>query len=93
MDIACRQRYKQGFRFARWRAVLLIKDSSGATPSSIAVQENANTLARFASICQQNGLVPIVEPEVLMDGAFPIEIAASVTEMVLATVFKVKVMT
>jgi fructose-bisphosphate aldolase class I len=90
LDVRVKHHYEQGFRFAKWRAVLIIKDSSGATPSNIAVQDNANTLARFASICQQNGLVPVVEPEVIMDGDFPIEIAAVCTETVLAACFKVR---
>ena len=68
----CAAYYKQGARFAKWRAVLHIKDTIGATPSDCAIQENAMTLARYASICQANGLVPIVEPEVLMDGDFSI---------------------
>mmetsp|Transcript_2326 Transcript_2326/g.1671 ORF Transcript_2326/g.1671 Transcript_2326/m.1671 type:complete len:361 (+) Transcript_2326:36-1118(+) len=88
LDKRCAAYYAAGARFAKWRAVLHIKDSSGATPSALAIQENADTLARYASICQQNGLVPIVEPEVLMDGDFPIEFAAAVTERVLAAVYK-----
>ena len=62
--------------------MLHIKDTIGATPSNVAIIENANTLARYASICQANGLVPIVEPEVLMDGDFSIEVAAAATEKV-----------
>jgi fructose-bisphosphate aldolase class I len=67
---------------------LHIKDSVGATPSKVAIDENAQTLARYASICQANGLVPIVEPEVLMDGDFSIEVAAAVTEKVIAACYK-----
>jgi fructose-bisphosphate aldolase class I len=55
----CAQYYKDGARFAKWRCVLKI---STFTPSYLAMLENANVLARYASICQQNGLVPIVEP-------------------------------
>jgi len=88
LDTRCAKYYAQGARFAKWRAVLNIKDSIGATPSPVAIMENANTLARYASICQQNGLVPIVEPEVLMDGDFSIEVAAVVTEKVLAACYK-----
>ena len=65
--------YKQGARFAKWRAVLKISDMSGATPSQLSIDQNAYTLARYAAICQANGLVPIVEPEVLMDGDHSIE--------------------
>ena len=60
---------------------------SGA-PSELAIQENVTRLARYAAICQQNGLVPIVEPEVLMDGTHTIERAAEVTERVLAAQYK-----
>jgi fructose-bisphosphate aldolase class I len=88
LDVRCQKYYAQGARFAKWRAVLNIKDSIGATPSMVAIDENAQTLARYASICQQNGLVPIVEPEVLMDGDFTIEVAAAATEKVLAAVYK-----
>jgi fructose-bisphosphate aldolase class I len=88
LDARCAKYYAQGARFAKWRAVLHIKDTLGATPSMVAIDENAQTLARYASICQANGLVPIVEPEVLMDGDFGIETAAVATEKVLAAVFK-----
>jgi fructose-bisphosphate aldolase class I len=52
------------------------------------MEENANVLARYASICQANGLVPIVEPEILMDGDHDLERAVAVNEKVLATVYK-----
>ena len=66
----------------RRRAVINIKPSG--CPSDLAIQQNVHGLARYASICQQNGLVPIVEPEVLMDGTHSIEEAAVVTQKVLA---------
>lgn len=88
LDARCAKYYKAGARFAKWRAVLHIKDSLGATPSQLAIDENASTLARYASICQANGLVPIVEPEVLMDGDFGIETAAACTEKVIAACYK-----
>lgn len=88
LDARCAKYYAQGARFAKWRAVLNIKDSIGATPSLVAIDENAQTLARYASICQANGLVPIVEPEVLMDGDFSIEVAAAATEKVIAACYK-----
>ena len=84
----CAKYYEQGARFAKWRAVLHIKDSTGATPSQLSIDQNAATLARYAAICQANGLVPIVEPEVLMDGEHTIEFAAVVTEKVLAACYK-----
>lgn len=88
LDVRAAKYYAQGARFAKWRAVLAIKDVIGATPSPVSIIENSNTLARYASICQANGLVPIVEPEVLMDGDFSIEVSAAVTERVLAAVYK-----
>jgi fructose-bisphosphate aldolase class I len=81
----CAQYKKDGCHFAKWRCVLKI-DSH--TPSYQAMLENANVLARYASICQQNGLVPIVEPEVLPDGNHDLETAQKVTEQVLAFVYK-----
>jgi len=88
LDARCAKYYAAGARFAKWRAVLHIKDVIGATPSQLAINENANTLARYASICQANGLVPIVEPEVLMDGDFSVEVAAIATEKVIAACYK-----
>nr|AAR88661.1 fructose-bisphosphate aldolase [Pandanus amaryllifolius] len=81
----CQQYYKAGARFAKWRAVLKI----GATePSELAIQQNAQGLARYAIICQENGLVPIVEPEILTDGTHDINKCAAATETVLAAVYK-----
>lgn len=74
-----------GCQFAKWRCVLKIKDH---TPSYQAILENANILARYASICQSQGLVPIVEPEVLADGDHDLDRAQKVTETVLAAVYK-----
>jgi fructose-bisphosphate aldolase class I len=75
----CADYYAKGARFAKWRAVLKI---AADCPSDIAIAENAHGLAMYAAICQQNGLVPIVEPEVLMDGDHSIEVAAAVTQAV-----------
>ena len=81
----CQRYYQQGARFAKWRAVLKI----GMTePSELSIVQNAQTLARYAAICQANGLVPIVEPEVLMDGDFDLTESAAKTEQVQAAVFK-----
>ncbi|KAJ6673547.1 FRUCTOSE-BISPHOSPHATE ALDOLASE [Salix viminalis] len=81
----CAKYYEAGARFAKWRAVLKI----GATePSELAIHENAYGLARYAVICQENGLVPIVEPEILVDGSHDIEKCAAVTERVLAACYK-----
>ena len=73
-----------GARFAKWRAVIAIGDGF---PSTRALEVNADGLARYAAICQELGIVPIVEPEVLMDGSHSIARCASVTEETLETVF------
>jgi len=81
----CAQYKKDGCQFAKWRSVLKINKN---TPSYQAILENANVLARYASICQANGLVPIVEPEILIDGDHNIDRCQKVTETVLAAVYK-----
>lgn len=86
LDERCKEYYDLGARFAKWRAVLKIDEARGL-PSALAVAENANALARYATICQRNGLVPIVEPEILMDGAHDIETCLRVTRRVLDAVF------
>lgn len=75
---------KSGARFAKWRAVLAI---GAGIPTLQGIAANAAALARYATICQEQGLVPIVEPEVLMDGDHDIETCARVTEEVLHAVF------
>lgn len=74
----------QGARFAKWRAVYTVGDH---TPTPAANTINATGLARYASICQDHGIVPIVEPEVLIDGDHTIEACERVTEVVLREVF------
>lgn len=81
----CAQYKKDGCHFAKWRCVLKITKN---TPSYQAILENANVLARYASICQANRIVPIVEPEVLPDGDHDLDRAQKVTETVLAAVYK-----
>ncbi|KAL8150678.1 hypothetical protein V2J09_020486 [Rumex salicifolius] len=81
----CAEYYKAGARFAKWRAVLKIGPTE---PSELSIQQNAQGLARYAIICQENGLVPIVEPEILTDGNHSIEKCAAATETVLAAVYK-----
>ncbi|XP_068437497.1 fructose-bisphosphate aldolase B [Clinocottus analis] len=81
----CAQYKKDGCDFAKWRCVLKISESC---PTALAIAENANVLARYASICQQNGLVPIVEPEILPDGDHDLLRCQYVTEKVLAAVYK-----
>jgi fructose-bisphosphate aldolase class I len=78
--------YERGARFAKWRAVLRI--SGEGCPSELAVRENAWGLARYARTVQEAGLVPIVEPEILMDGDHDIATCASVQEWVLRTVYE-----
>jgi fructose-bisphosphate aldolase, class I len=73
-----------GARFAKWRAVIHLTDT---LPSSACVSANAHALARYASLCQEQELVPIVEPEVLMDGSHTIERCEEVTGVVLHAVF------
>lgn len=75
---------KLGARFAKWRAVFDIDDHR---PSMLAIKTNAELLARYAAICQSQGIVPIVEPELLMDGSHTIERCESATEHVLHSVF------
>jgi fructose-bisphosphate aldolase class I len=76
---------KMGARFAKWRAVIAV---SGVIPSRGAIEANAQALARYAALCQEGGLVPIVEPEVLMDGDHSLERCREVSEEVLHTVFE-----
>jgi fructose-bisphosphate aldolase class I len=73
-----------GARFAKWRAVITIGDG---IPSWGCIDANAHALARYAALCQEAGLVPIVEPEVLMDGDHTLEQCDKVTDEVLRTVF------
>jgi len=76
--------YKIGVRFTKWRVVLAI---GREIPSYACIEANAHALARYAALCQEIGLVPIVEPEVLMDGSHTMERCFEVTEKVLHTVF------
>lgn len=73
-----------GARFAKWRAVFTVGEQ---LPSAACAAANAQALARYAAACQEAGLVPVVEPEVLLDGAHPLERCAEVTEEVLVAVF------
>jgi len=73
-----------GARFAKWRAVFTIGEG---TPSQSCIETNAQDLARYAALCQEVGLVPVFEPEVLMEGAHTLEQCSAVTEEVLHEVF------
>ena len=77
--------HKLGARFAKWRAVI---DIGAKMPSYNCINANAHALARYAALCQENGIVPIVEPEVLMDGDHSIETCYEVTEFVLKETFQ-----
>ena len=79
-----REYFKMGARFAKWRAVIAIGDG---IPTRGCIEANAQALARYAALCQEAGLVPVVEPEVLMDGGHTMERCCEVTEEVLRTVF------
>jgi len=76
--------YEMGARFAKWRAVITIGDG---IPSAGCIEANAQELARYAALCQEAGIVPVVEPETLMDGGHTLEQCAEVTELVLREVF------
>jgi len=77
--------YQLGARFAKWRAVI---DIGEGIPTRAAIELNAQALARYAALCQEQDIVPIVEPEVLMDGAHTLERCEQVTDAVLAAVFE-----
>jgi fructose-bisphosphate aldolase class I len=77
--------FQMGARFAKWRAVLAIVDG---VPTQECIEANAHALARYAALCQEAGVVPVVEPEVLMEGDHTLEVCAEVTERVLRTVFR-----
>merc|ERR1712154_410663 len=83
----CCKHYDQGARFAKWRTAVRINVEKGL-PSALAVKEAAWGLARYARICQEAGLVPIVEPEVLIDGDHDQQTTAKVQERLISTVYK-----
>src|SRR5437868_9329367 len=76
--------YEQGARFAKWRAVI---DIGAGIPSHAAIHANAHALARYAALCQAAQIVPIVEPEVLMDGDHDIDRCAMLSERILKETF------
>ncbi|MCD9125378.1 class I fructose-bisphosphate aldolase [Luteimonas fraxinea] len=76
--------YKLGARFAKWRAVITIGEDM---PSGTCIDVNAHALARYAALCQEQGLVPMVEPEVLLEGDHDIQTSYEVTEVVLRGLF------
>ena len=80
----CAEYVQLGAKFAKWRAVITI---GAQIPSEACIEANAHALARYGAICQQAGLVPIIEPEVLMDGTHDIDRCEAVTEATLRAVF------
>ena len=79
--------YEQGARFAKWRAVIVIDEAKGL-PTDDCVSQNADALAKYAKICQEAGIVPVIEPEVLYDkGVHSIEVAEQVTTRVIKETF------
>lgn len=88
LDQRCQDFYKQGARFAKWRSVYYIDEKNGY-PTEAAMRYNAEGLARYAAICQANGLVPTVEPEVMVrEGSHDIDVAYKATKRVLGHVFQ-----
>jgi fructose-bisphosphate aldolase, class I len=79
-----REYFEMGARFAKWRAVFTISEG---IPSQACIEANAQALARYAALCQEAGVVPIVEPEVLMAGEHTLDSCAELTEEVLRVVF------
>lgn len=73
-----------GAKFAKWRAVITIGEDM---PSSTCIEANCHALARYAALCQEAGIVPMVEPEVLMDGAHDLDVCYDVTEVTLRSLF------
>jgi len=84
LDDRLAEYYKLGARFAKWRAVI---DISPVIPTKACIEANAEALARYAALCQKNGIVPIVEPEVLMDGDHTADRCFEVTEATLRALF------
>ncbi|MGY0799352.1 class I fructose-bisphosphate aldolase [Lysobacter sp. A286] len=76
--------YKLGARFAKWRAVINISEDG---PSGTCIEANSHALARYAALCQEQGLVPMVEPEVIMDGNHDIDTCFEVSEITLRSLF------
>merc|ERR1711998_629916 len=87
LQARAKQCYDKGARFAKWRNVLQLDPAKGL-PSELAIQDTVHVLARYASICQSEGLCPIVEPEVVPNGTHDIQYCQKMTEKVLAAQFK-----
>merc|ERR1712151_405763 len=83
----CKEAYQAGCRFAKWRNVLQLDPAKGL-PSEVSIADTVHTLARYASICQSERLVPIVEPEIVPNGDHDINYCAKMTEKVLSAQFE-----
>ena len=81
----CEEYFSMGARFAKWRAVIEIGDGK---PSTACISTNAHALARYASICQEQGLVPIIEPEVIMAGDHDAQTCYDITSLILSATFE-----
>jgi len=86
LEKRCSEAYAKGARFAKWRNVLQIDPANGL-PSDLAIAECVHSLSRYAAVCQRQGLVPIVEPEIVPNGEHDISVCAAVTEKVLTAQF------
>jgi len=87
LAVRCKKYYDEGARFAKWRSPITIDTSSGR-PTDLAIRANMSDLARYALICQSEGLMPIVEPDVVLSGSHTLEESISVNTRVLAELFK-----
>jgi fructose-bisphosphate aldolase class I len=83
----CAEAYKKGARFAKWRNVLQLDPAKGL-PSDVGIKDAVHTLARYAAICQSEGLVPIVEPEIVPNGTHDIYYCATMTKKVLSAQYE-----
>ncbi|HZN85809.1 MAG TPA: class I fructose-bisphosphate aldolase [Burkholderiales bacterium] len=79
--------FKLGARFAKWRAVITIGDEGSTLPSAACIEANAHALARYAALCQEASIVPMIEPEVLLDGGHTVERCEEVTEATLRATY------
>ena len=86
LAVRCKDYYKAGAKFAKWRSPLVI--GPGGTMSDLAIESNMNDLARYALICQDEGLVPIVEPDISLSGDYDLETAIRINVKVQSHLYK-----
>ena len=87
LDERCKKYFEMGCRFAKWRAVFKVSQD-GTYPSQENIKQNTHDLAMYGKICQNNGIIPVIEPEILMDGDFTMARYAEVTETVLRYLYQ-----